>query len=158
MLVCSLQLDLECGFPASVANGDYKLVNGTRAYLSGVEYSCKEGFVVVGRSYLSCDVDERWNGPPPRCEPILCPSPPALQNGLYAMSTNSTVFGSRAFYSCLPGHEMVGESSIVCNNAGYWDGQPPLCRGKTLRQARLHLPVLMRGASRVTLTLTRTSS
>lgn len=61
-----------------MSNGEYKLVNGSRAYLSGVEYSCREGYVVVGRSYLSCDVDERWNGPPPRCEPIR--KLPALQS------------------------------------------------------------------------------
>lgn len=23
---------------------------------------------MVGRAQLACDIDERWNGPPPRCE------------------------------------------------------------------------------------------
>lgn len=23
---------------------------------------------MIGRAQLACDIDERWNGPPPRCE------------------------------------------------------------------------------------------
>lgn len=31
-------------------------------------YSCNKGYEMIGRAYLACDLDERWNGPPPRCE------------------------------------------------------------------------------------------
>lgn len=64
-----------------------------------------------------------------RAHRAVCPMPPSVEDGLYALSANTTVFGSRAYYSCLPGYDLIGESSLVCNNAGYWDGQPPLCRG-----------------------------
>jgi len=121
---------LECGSPASISNGQYRLVNATRSYMSGVEYSCKEGYVLVGRAYLACDTDERWNGPPPRCEPILCPPPPPLEHGLLALSNNSTMFGTKTFYSCLPGFDLVGDSYITCNSLGYWEGQVPVCRLK----------------------------
>lgn len=60
--------DIECGLPASIPHGSYKLVNGSVGYLSTVIYSCHEGYEMVGRAMLSCDIDERWNGPPPRCE------------------------------------------------------------------------------------------
>lgn len=23
---------------------------------------------MIGRAMLTCDIDERWNGPPPKCE------------------------------------------------------------------------------------------
>ncbi|KAK8742165.1 hypothetical protein OTU49_002153 [Cherax quadricarinatus] len=59
---------LECGPPAPIRNGTYTLVNGTRYYLSIVRYECKAGFVIIGRPDLICDIDERWNGPPPSCE------------------------------------------------------------------------------------------
>jgi len=121
---------LECGMPASISNGDLVLVNETRSYLSGVTYSCREGFVLVGRSNLVCDVDERWNGPPPRCEPILCPNPPLLANGDVSLSNNVTGFGTVAQYTCFPGFELVGDRSITCNSNGYWDGQSPFCRDK----------------------------
>jgi hypothetical protein len=38
--------------------------------MSRVIYSCDEGYELVGRAQLTCDIDERWNGPPPRCEGI----------------------------------------------------------------------------------------
>ncbi|RWS10699.1 sushi: von Willebrand factor type A: EGF and pentraxin domain-containing protein 1-like protein [Dinothrombium tinctorium] len=124
---------LECGFPATISNGDYFLVNNSKSYLSGVQYSCKEGFVIVGRSYLTCDVDERWNGPPPRCEPILCPSPPTIPNGFYSLSSNSTKFGTKVHYGCISGFELSGDSTMYCSSAGYWEGQPPFCREQSTR-------------------------
>lgn len=59
---------IECGFPAVIAHGGYSLLNGSVAYLSHVQYSCKPGYEMAGRARLVCDIDERWNGPPPRCE------------------------------------------------------------------------------------------
>lgn len=44
------------------------LVNDSVGYLSRVVYSCDEGYEMIGRAQLACDIDERWNGPPPRCE------------------------------------------------------------------------------------------
>ena len=54
--------------PAEIRHGRYTLVNSTRGYLSMVVYECEQDFVMVGRNELICDVDERWSGPPPRCE------------------------------------------------------------------------------------------
>lgn len=60
-------LGIQCGFPADISNGTYKLINGTINYLSQVQYSCAEGFKMNGRDRLICDLDERWDGPPPKC-------------------------------------------------------------------------------------------
>lgn len=60
-------LGIQCGFPAEISNGSYKLINGTVNYLSQVQYSCVEGFKMNGRDRLICDLDERWDGPPPKC-------------------------------------------------------------------------------------------
>lgn len=89
--------------------------------------------MLVGRAHLICDVDERWNGPPPRCEPVLCPSPPLIANGIVRLSSNTTVFGTVGEYFCDDGYELVGESSIVCSVSGFWEGQPGFCRGKPLK-------------------------
>jgi len=61
---------IQCGFPAEIPHGGYQLLNGTVGYLSRVLYSCDEGYELIGRAQLMCDIDERWNGPPPRCEGI----------------------------------------------------------------------------------------
>lgn len=64
----TLFLGIQCGFPADIANGEYLLLNESVGYLSRVVYKCDEGYEMIGRAQLACDLDERWNGPPPRCE------------------------------------------------------------------------------------------
>jgi hypothetical protein len=59
---------VQCGYPADIANGDYKLLNDSVGYMSQVLYSCDEGYKLQGRAQLTCDLDERWDGPPPRCQ------------------------------------------------------------------------------------------
>ena len=97
-------IDLECGMPAEVEFSKMTFVNATtsnneiaeksspRGFKSFVRYDCDPGYVAVGRSLLMCDVDERWNGPPPRCEPVYCPEPASIRHGGMSLSSNSTAF------------------------------------------------------------------
>ncbi|XP_049276018.1 uncharacterized protein LOC119406362 [Rhipicephalus sanguineus] len=118
---------LECGPPAPIPNGSLDLINGTRHYLSAVEYRCREGFVLIGRSLLVCDVDQRWNGPPPRCEPVMCRPPPAVAHGLVRLSAASTIFGTVAEYDCEPGYQLSGNPHLLCGPTGFWQGDVPVC-------------------------------
>ncbi|XP_065299700.1 uncharacterized protein [Dermacentor albipictus] len=118
---------LECGPPAPIPNGSLNLVNGTRHYMSTVEYRCREGFVLIGRSLLVCDVDQRWNGPPPRCEPVMCRPPPAVAHALVRLSAPSTIFGTVAEYDCEPGYQLSGNPHLLCGPTGFWQGDVPVC-------------------------------
>ncbi|XP_052746641.1 uncharacterized protein LOC112055834 isoform X2 [Bicyclus anynana] len=118
---------IECGFPAEIAHGSYKLVNVSVSYLSHVQYDCEPGYEMVGRSRLVCDIDERWNGPPPRCDIVQCEKPPAIQNGRVSVTNNASVFGSLAEYSCLQGFQLHGSRKIKCLATGRWDKSAPHC-------------------------------
>lgn len=120
---------IECGPPQSISNGQYILNNKSRSYMSTLSYQCNDGFVLVGRGNLICDPDGLWNGPPPRCEPVLCPDPPMITNGFGTLVSNSTRFDSIVEYQCDPGFELIGDKLIQCNRAGYWEGQPGYCIG-----------------------------
>ena len=52
--------------PADIPNGKLAFINGTREFESSIKYSCNPGYILVGKDSLMCDVDQRWNGPPPR--------------------------------------------------------------------------------------------
>ncbi|CAG0879193.1 unnamed protein product [Cyprideis torosa] len=120
---------IECGLPAPIPHGNYELVNGSRTYLNMVVYRCDEGFNLVGRAELTCDVDRRWNGPPPRCEPVYCPQPPTIRHGSFRLSTNSTVLGTVVQYYCRSDrYTLVGPNKIVCGKDGIYDQRPPTCR------------------------------
>ena len=40
------------------------------------------------------------------------------------------MFGSLVEYNCDPGYQLIGERTIICNMAGYWEGQPGYCDRK----------------------------
>lgn len=125
---------MTCGFPAGINNGGYKLLNGTVSYLSHVLYACDEGYDMVGRARLVCDIDERWNGPPPRCEPILCEPPPEIENGEFFMSNNISIAGTVVEYSCNSRKfKLVGSKKIVCLPIGQYDKPPPSCKEESTR-------------------------
>ncbi|KAK6627500.1 hypothetical protein RUM44_009978 [Polyplax serrata] len=125
---------ITCGYPAGINHGDYKLINGSVTYLSHVVYSCDDGYDMVGRARLVCDIDERWNGPPPRCEPILCHTPPDIPNGRYVMSNNNTIAGTVVEYSCdSRKFKLVGAKKLVCLPIGQYDKLPPVCKEDTGR-------------------------
>ncbi|XP_066600223.1 uncharacterized protein [Prorops nasuta] len=133
---------IECGYPASIKHGEYTLINNTVSYLSQVLYSCEEGYEMTGRARLTCDIDERWNGPPPRCEPIHC-DPPAVVSHSYvqvdeidetpapAIKTNvynrTVLVGSIITYTCEKGYRLVGLRQILCLSTGLYDHAAPTC-------------------------------
>lgn len=126
---------LECGMPADVPNGKMMFVNGTRGFQSQVTYDCDLGFIAVGRTTLMCDVDERWNGPPPRCDPIFCEEPSSIRYGGFSLSTNSTVVGTVASYYCVsPRHVLIGVPKLTCRTDGSWDAEVPHCRPRDRKQ------------------------
>lgn len=84
---------------------------------------------MVGRARLTCDIDERWNGPPPRCEPILCQNPPRIPHGRFTQTNNITIAGTVVEYSCESRrYKLVGAKRIVCLPIGQYDKPPPACK------------------------------
>ncbi|XP_015174551.1 PREDICTED: uncharacterized protein LOC107065407 isoform X1 [Polistes dominula] len=132
--------NIECGYPANIKHGGYTLINNTVTYLSQVLYSCDEGYEMTGRARLTCDIDERWNGPPPRCEPIHCDPPTMISHSFVkideideteiAGKTNvnrSLLVGSIVTYTCEKGYRLIGSRQILCLQTGLYDHAAPSC-------------------------------
>ncbi|KAJ8924654.1 hypothetical protein NQ315_000805, partial [Exocentrus adspersus] len=135
---------IQCGYPADIANGEYTLVNDSVGYLSRVVYSCDDGYEMIGRAQLACDIDERWNGPPPRCEPVQCEPPMEVLNGVLEIPSNDTMFGSVVYYSCNIGYKLIGPKNITCLANGQYDALPPTC------QEELITPLVVTEADKTT--------
>ncbi|XP_030382318.1 uncharacterized protein LOC115629867 isoform X1 [Scaptodrosophila lebanonensis] len=118
---------IECGLPASIAHGSYALLNNTVGYLSLVKYSCDEGFEMIGRALLTCDFDERWNGPPPRCDIVECDTLPGNYYNTIISAPNGTYYGSKADITCPPGYRMEGPQILTCLASGQWSSALPRC-------------------------------
>ncbi|XP_050718309.1 uncharacterized protein LOC126999576 isoform X1 [Eriocheir sinensis] len=118
---------LECGLPAPIRHGSYSLINGTRYYLSQVRYECEPGYTAIGRAELVCDIDERWNGPPPLCHPVTCDAPPPLPHGSSDLSAPTVTSGSSVTFSCDEGYVLVGRRTLTCTPEGSFSALPPRC-------------------------------
>uniref|UniRef100_A0ABD2WLF1 Sushi, von Willebrand factor type A, EGF and pentraxin domain-containing protein 1 n=1 Tax=Trichogramma kaykai TaxID=54128 RepID=A0ABD2WLF1_9HYME len=142
---------IECGYPANIKHGGYTLINDTVTYLSQVLYSCEEGFEMTGRARLTCDIDERWNGPPPRCEPIRCDAPAVVPHASLAIeeidiedigsagksssaallsqgqAAKSLFVGSIVTYTCEKGYKLIGNRQLLCLTSGSYDRAAPTC-------------------------------
>lgn len=87
---------------------------------------------MIGRAMLTCDIDERWNGPPPRCEPIECDELPGVFENARIVSVNGTVeYGAKAEIVCQNGFKPDGPRYISCLSTGQWSAPIlPCIRGK----------------------------
>lgn len=104
-------------------------MNDSVGYLSRVIYTCEEGYEMIGRAQLACDIDERWNGPPPRCEAIHCEPAVAIDNGIFTSINNVSVYGTIIQYECNYGFKLVGSQQLACMANGQYDNVPPACVG-----------------------------
>ncbi|EGI62156.1 Sushi, von Willebrand factor type A, EGF and pentraxin domain-containing protein 1 [Acromyrmex echinatior] len=130
---------INCNYPANIKYGSYILINETTTYLSQVQYICDDGYEMTGRARLICDVDELWNGPPPRCEPILCDPPATVAHSSIEIERESVLVrntfnqslqvNSIVTYTCEKGYRLVGSRQIMCLNTGSYDRVAPTCTG-----------------------------
>lgn len=62
---------------------------------------------------------------------IYCPNPVLPEKGhlLTVSSSKHGIYtvGDLMIYSCADGYVIVGESSIVCTENGFWSHPPPFC-------------------------------
>lgn len=131
---------IECGLPASIPHGTYDLVNASVGYLSQVVYKCSEGHEMFGRAMLTCDIDERWNGPPPRCEVIECDALPVATKTAKILTPNGTFYGSKAEIQCNRGLKHDGPAFITCTATGQWSGPITTCVDDPTQTTKAPIP------------------
>ncbi|XP_069823519.1 P-selectin-like isoform X2 [Dendropsophus ebraccatus] len=93
-------------------------------------FSCKEGFAMVGSSSLLCTTPGQWSGSPPTCEAIQCDRPPAPKNGAIACSTDGEMlpYNAACNITCDKGFILEGNPSIQCVTPGRWSAESPQCK------------------------------
>ncbi|KAG6461638.1 hypothetical protein O3G_MSEX012764 [Manduca sexta] len=94
-------------------------------------FQCAWGYRLVGVPGLECEHDGKWSGEVPVCIPIYCPDPLVSEHGRLLTEPSSKhgkyTVGDLMIYACEEGYQMVGESSIVCTENGFWSHPPPFC-------------------------------
>uniref|UniRef100_H3CCX3 Seizure related 6 homolog n=1 Tax=Tetraodon nigroviridis TaxID=99883 RepID=H3CCX3_TETNG len=133
----SCQRVVTCLDPGQVENGR-RLLSGPRFTAgSSVQYVCNEGFRLSGNSLLSClgpgASGPRWSQKLPRCLPEAwepCGHPGTPTYGIPSSTRLRFQPGESLRYSCLPGHQLLGEPLLRCvpGHPSRWSGLPPVCK------------------------------
>ncbi|KAI8484967.1 hypothetical protein Bbelb_373740, partial [Branchiostoma belcheri] len=122
-----IPFDLDCPYPlSSPSNGsimyvytslDYPAYFGLVAF-----YSCDPGYTLKGNFSRFCgyELPGIWNGSAPTCQSVPCPALTA--------PTNGDVSGDMVLtFTCNTGYNLVGSSTLTCQEDLTWDGSPPTC-------------------------------
>ncbi|KFO78356.1 hypothetical protein N303_05338, partial [Cuculus canorus] len=73
----------QCPNPEDVENGRAVVLTDL-LFGSKVNYTCDEGYKLVGGSQRTCEVSGArvsWSGDAPLCHQVKCPPPPGIANG-----------------------------------------------------------------------------
>lgn len=117
---------VDCDDPGTPLNGNRQL--NTTTFASTVEYSCNDGYELVGTQQRTCGATGQWSGRVPICTPTDCGDPGRPTNGDRVLSDTS--LGSQVLYICNPGFELSGSQRRVCEASSSWSGSLPVCTGK----------------------------
>jgi CUB/sushi domain-containing protein len=98
----------------------------TYIYEDVVNFSCDEGYNLVGSTQISCLSTGKWSGSLSVCEAVPCPPIQAPLNGYKTDSLH--VFGSEVSFLCFPGYDLEGEERTTCMANGQWNHGAPVCK------------------------------
>ncbi|XP_053463900.1 C4b-binding protein alpha chain-like [Nycticebus coucang] len=124
-----------CRNPGELPNGEVE-VKTDLSLGSQIEFSCIEGYVLVGSTTSHCEVQDKgvdWSEPLPQCVIAKCEAPPDISNGKHSGGDKEMYeYGSSVTYSCDPHFSLIGKASVSCmvenKTAGVWSPSPPTCK------------------------------
>ncbi|GAA6093773.1 uncharacterized protein LOC113647597 [Tachysurus ichikawai] len=117
--------------------------NGDFSYKSECEYSCDEGYNLVGAKTTQCGGTEAWSNKPPTCELVQCFGLNVTLHGTIQCNHPIEPFSyqSSCEFSCEEGYKLTGSSYslLMCNASGQWNDSQPTC--EAVRCPTLEKPV-----------------
>ncbi|XP_006888063.1 PREDICTED: C4b-binding protein alpha chain [Elephantulus edwardii] len=114
----------DCKTPPRIAHGSYKDVSSFLSFTTTVQYKCDTGYVLVGRSKISC-TRSVWSSSAPQCK-ALCLKP-EIENGNLSVDKNQYVQSDKVIIQCDPGYKIVGIQNITCTENRTWYPEVPMC-------------------------------
>ena len=119
---------LDCGPLQEVPHASLILKDTT--YDSTAEYVCNPGYSMTGLATLRCDSNGNWKGEVPICEPISCGEPTVYDHAI--QTGTQFTYQSELYFECELGYKLVGQSSMVCQEDGYWSRAAPQCLSRSI--------------------------
>uniref|UniRef100_A0A8C0ES66 Sushi domain-containing protein n=1 Tax=Bubo bubo TaxID=30461 RepID=A0A8C0ES66_BUBBB len=129
--------EVTCPPPPGIANGNHS-GQPSDSHLPGsaVQYSCRDGYSLIGNASISCTAEGTWSRPRPRCEGLgaSCSSfpangckRPAIENGRTTGLETTYRLGDLIVFECDFGYALKGSQESHCQFGGAWDPPVPVC-------------------------------
>ncbi|GFR81199.1 neurogenic locus notch homolog protein 1, partial [Elysia marginata] len=120
-----------CPKAPGLRNGYVASSTGSLAYQGSLTYKCYQGFTITGPDTVTCQADGSWTQMP-TCETSRCsPLPGSPGNGSHTVEGDGTSYGTIVRFSCDPGYDLIGNTTMLCDSQGQWVGNMPTCRALT---------------------------
>ncbi|XP_068167539.1 complement component C7 [Antennarius striatus] len=119
-----LQSSQRCATPPALING--YILDLQDLYLVGskVEYSCTDGFHLIGLNIIECNSDQTWSGRPGLCTVSSCKLE-SLADGVIASPLHQAYgIGDSVTLSCPVGRQLLGETTIICDPSLHFSPNP----------------------------------
>ncbi|XP_041641665.1 beta-2-glycoprotein 1-like [Cheilinus undulatus] len=118
-----------CPYPDVLSDGE--MYYEDTVYQSTINYTCNEGYTLIGATSAVCLANGTWSEPVPECTSVICGLAPIPENGMIIYDKrirgNITDFGTRGTYKCRPPFVLFGEARAECTMNGTWT-ETPECR------------------------------
>ncbi|XP_046872547.1 complement decay-accelerating factor transmembrane isoform-like isoform X2 [Hypomesus transpacificus] len=118
--------EVTCDHPTEIKNGQIVSSHtGEVKYLAVVEYSCDEGYTLVGNNSIFCNGDGEFSRLPPECKVKTCPTPDIP----FSISTQDApvfLYKDTMSVTCEDGFSLQGPARLQCEHHG-WSSPPPQC-------------------------------
>ncbi|XP_072518418.1 complement component 7b [Salminus brasiliensis] len=113
-----------CQVPLPLQNGF--VLNPKDVYPVGskIEYSCIEGYYIVGNSIAECTDTLNWRRGRMECKRSSCDAPPLLSHVIATPLKQAYVIGESVSLSCPSGMQFQGEPEIICRAGLSWSPAP----------------------------------
>ncbi|XP_010081196.1 PREDICTED: complement receptor type 1-like [Pterocles gutturalis] len=119
--------EVQCPPPPSIANAEHSgQPSDTHLPGSAVQYSCRDGYSLVGNTSITCTAAGTWSRPRPRCEAIGCTRPEIENGGTTGLETVYRLTDIVVF-ECNFGYALKGSQESQCQFGGTWDPPVPTC-------------------------------
>uniref|UniRef100_A0A3Q3K8P3 Complement component C7 n=2 Tax=Monopterus albus TaxID=43700 RepID=A0A3Q3K8P3_MONAL len=111
----TLPASQKCATPPSLING--YILDPKDIYLVGnkVEYTCTEGFHLVGHTTLECTADQTWSANPGLCTASECKIGSLTDDIIASPLKQAYGIGESVGLSCPEGRWLLGEATIICD-------------------------------------------
>uniref|UniRef100_A0A8D1FKJ6 p-selectin n=1 Tax=Sus scrofa TaxID=9823 RepID=A0A8D1FKJ6_PIG len=123
---------VQCPALKSPEKGNMACLHSEKAfqYQSSCNFSCEEGYALVGPEVVQCTASGMWTAPVPVCKAITCEPLESPVRGSMDCFPSSRAFqyNTSCSFRCAKGFTLRGADTVRCSDLGQWTAPAPVCQ------------------------------